>query len=52
MTLFIVEKRINIGTDIFYSMYGVHSSFSIMVLFNREEDMIFFLFIFVAIDVG
>lgn len=52
MTLFIVEKRINIGIDIFYSMYGVHYSFAIMVLFKMEEGMIFYWLIFVAIDMG
>jgi len=52
MALFIVEKRINIGIDIFYSMYGVHSSFAIIILFKREEGMIFYWFIFVAIDMG
>jgi hypothetical protein len=50
MAFFIVEKRIKIGIDIFYSMYGVHSSFAIMVLFKTKEGMIFFQFIFVAID--
>jgi len=52
MALFIVEKRINIGIDIFYSMYGVHSSFTIIVLFKKEEGMMFYWFIFVAIDMG